>query len=198
MSKTVDYYVTAGSPYCYLAGKRLPAIVAATGADLRLKPASMGAVFPKTGGLPVGKRAPARQAYRLVELARWRDHWGLAMNIEPKFFPADDAKALRMMIAAVQADAGALALANAFGACMWEQEQDIADLDTLIAAADGIGLDGAALAGAIGSDAVEQELARNIEDALAVGVFGVPWFVHDGINYWGQDRLEFLERALTS
>jgi 2-hydroxychromene-2-carboxylate isomerase len=196
MSKTVDYYLSPASPYCYLGGKRLPDLIATSGAELRLKPASMAVIFPKTGGVHVAQRPPARLAYRLVELARWRDHWGLPMNIEPAHFPVNDAKALRMIVAGVQSGGNALALANAIGACVWEQEKDISDLATLIDTANGAGLDGAALVEAMDSEAVAQELERNNQEALAVGVFGVPWFVHDGTNYWGQDRIEFLQRAL--
>jgi 2-hydroxychromene-2-carboxylate isomerase len=181
-----------------MGGKRLPALIAETGADLRIKPVVMREVFAATGGVPVAQRPKARLDYRLVELARWRDHWNLPMHIEPAHFPVDDGPALRLITAAVRAGEDALALANAIGSCVWELQQDISDLATLIAAADGIGLNGGALADAKNTQAVERELERNTQKALQAGVFGVPWFVHDGVNYWGQDRLDFLQRALAS
>lgn len=196
MSKTVDYYVSLASPYTYMGGTRLPDIAARTGATFVVKPIKAGPLFAATGGLPLPKRHPARRAYRLVELQRWRDHWGLAMNIEPAFFPVDDGQAGRMVIAARQAGADALALSNVFLACVWEREANIADASVLQAAADAAGFDGAALAAQAGSAEVEAEYDANTETAIELQVFGVPWFICDGVPYWGQDRIDFLERAL--
>ena len=196
MSKTVDYYVSLASPWTYIGGKRVPGIAAATGADFIVKPIRTGQVFEATGGLPLPKRHPARRAYRMHELKRWRARWDLPMNVEPKFFPVDDSKAGAMVIAARQARLDAVALSNVYLACVWEHEQDIADEATLIAAATAAGFDGAALAAKIGDPAVEAEYAANTADAIERGVFGVPWYQYDGIPHWGQDRLDFVERLL--
>jgi len=198
MSKTVDYYVSLASPWTYMGGTRLPDIALRTGAEFVVKPIKAGPLFAATGGLPLPKRHPARRSYRLVELARWRGYWGLAMNIEPAFFPVDDSQAGRMVIAARQAEEDAVALSNAYLACVWEREQDIADPATLQAAADAAGFDGAALAAAAGSAEVEREYDANTAEAIEREVFGVPWFVYEGVPYWGQDRIEFLERALAN
>ena len=196
MSKTVDYYLALASPYTYMGGRRLPAIVAETGAELRLKPIKGGPLMAATGGLPVAKRHPARLAYRLVELARWRHHWDIPMNIEPAFFPVDDGQAAQMVIAAQRQGLDALALSNVFLACVWEGERNIADLAILTAAAEAAGFDGAALTASIGDDAIEAEYQANTDEAIAAGVFGLPWFIHDGVPYWGQDRIRFLAKAL--
>jgi 2-hydroxychromene-2-carboxylate isomerase len=196
MPKTVDYYISLASPYTYMGGKRLPALVQATGATFVVKPVKGGELLPATGGLPVAKRHPARLAYRLVELARWRDHWSLPMNIQPKFFPVDDSQAAHMVIAAKNAGQDALALSNVFLACVWEKEANIADVDTLIAAANAADFDGPALAAQIGNDKIAAEYDANTKEAIERQVFGMPFFIYQGIPYWGQDRIEFLERAL--
>lgn len=196
MSKTVDYYISLASPYTYMGGKRLAALIAATGATFVVKPVKGGELLPATGGLPVAKRHPARLAYRLVELARWRDHWSLPMNIQPKYFPVDDSKAAHMVIAARQAGQDALALSNVFLALVWEHEANIADVDTLIAATGDAGFDAKALAAKIGDAAVTAEYDANTAEAIERQVFGMPFFLHDGVPYWGQDRIDFLERAL--
>lgn len=197
MSKNVDYYLSLASPYTYMGGRRLPEIIERTGAHFHVKPVKGAQIMAATGGLPVAKRHPARLAYRLVELARWKRHWSIPMNIEPKFFPVDDSKAAHMVIAARQSGQDAIALSNVFLACVWEREQDISDQATLVAAADQAGYDGAALAARIGDDAVAAEYQANTDEAIAHQVFGMPWFIHDGVPYWGQDRIRFLARALS-
>ena len=196
MAKVVDYFLSPASPYAYMGGPRLLAIARAGGAEIRIKPINMGQIFPVTGGLPLPKRAPARQAYRLVELARWREHLGLPMNVEPKFFPVADLSAALLLVAARQSGGDALALSNAVMRAVWEQARDIADRATLRAVADEAGFDGAALLGRLEDPAVAAEYQANTDEALRLGVFGVPWCVYKGVPYWGQDRLDFLERAL--
>ena len=88
MTKTIDFYLSLISPWTYLGSGRLEEIARAHGAQVRVKPVDYGAIFPKTGGLPLAKRAPERQAYRLVELQRWSKALGLPLNLHPKFFPA--------------------------------------------------------------------------------------------------------------
>ena len=196
MSKTIIYYMSAASPYCYLGGPRLVEIAAGASAGLVIKPIDTSKSFPATGGLPVKKRHPSRLAYRLVELARWRDHFGLPMNIEPKFFPVDAALAARMIIAAKQADFDAVALSVAIGRATWEAERNIADPAALQEIAEAAGSDGAGLLEASGGDPVEAEFVANTDEAMAKGVFGVPWLDYNDVPYWGQDRLDFLARAV--
>ena len=196
MSKEVDYYVSLASPYTYMGGRRLPEIIESTGAAFRIKPVIGSQLLAATGGLPVPKRHPARLAYRLVELERWKRHWSIPMNIEPKFFPVDDGKAAHMVIAAQQLGQDAITLSNAFLACVWEAEQDISDLSVLITAADQAGFDGQTLAERIDADDVTATLQSNTDEAIEHEVFGMPWFIHDGVPYWGQDRIRFLTSAL--
>ena len=73
MSTHVDYYLAANSPWSYLGHERFCAIAKAAGANIRLWPVDFGRVFPASGGLPLAKRAPQRQAYRLVELKRFSE-----------------------------------------------------------------------------------------------------------------------------
>ena len=196
MSKGVDYYVSLASPYTYMGGRRLPEIIESTGATFHIKPVIGSQLLAATGGLPVPKRHPARLAYRLVELERWKRHWSIPMNIEPKFFPVDDGKAAHMVIAAQQLGQDAITLSNAFLACVWEAEQDISDLSVLITAADQAGFDGQALAERIDADDVTAIHQANTDEAIEHEVFGMPWFIHDGVPYWGQDRIRFLTSAL--
>jgi 2-hydroxychromene-2-carboxylate isomerase len=89
-----------------------------------------------------------------------------------------------------------MALLGALGRACWVEEKNIADPDTLVAVANAVGLDGNELLKYSASQAAADELHRNTEEAIAAQAFGVPWYRVDGEGFWGQDRLEFVERAL--
>ena len=196
MAKTIDYYHSLISPWSYLGGPRLGDIAAAAGATVNVKPIDLARVFPVSGGLPLAKRADQRRAYRLAELARWRDHLGMPLNIEPRSFPAAEGLAARTVIAARQAGADAARLSNAILRAVWAEQRDIADRETLVAICAETGHDGAALTAAAETDAIAAIYAADTGEAIARGVFGAPTYVFEGELFWGQDRLEFLARAL--
>lgn len=196
MSKSVDYYFVNTSPYCYLGSRTFDTLVAKHGLTVNIKPFNLIAIFPKTGGVPLAKRAPERQAYRLVELERWSKFRGMKLNLKPAHFPVNPGLADRMVIAADLAGADAKALAHAEFAATWAEERDISDEATLIEIANALGMDGAALLEAAKSPDVEARYEANTNEALERGVFGAPTFFHEDEMFWGQDRLDFLERAI--
>ncbi len=195
--KTVTYYLHPTSPWCYLGHERFAAIAARHAATIELCPIDVGGkVFPASGGLPLPQRAPQRRAYRLVELKRWSSFLGVPLNVAPAHFPVDGSDASRV-IALANRDAGidaAMRLAARVMKGVWAEERDIADPATLHAMIDACELDGRALLDArLEADPIVDACTAR---ALAEQVFGVPWYVHDGEAFWGQDRLEFLDRAL--
>ena len=196
MSKLIDYYLTLNSPWAYLGSARFAELAKKHGAEVRVKSANFGEVFPRTGGLPLPQRAPQRQAYRLVELQRWRDFLGIPINLKPAHFPAQEGLAARMVIAAGGSGGHPLALAHAFGKALWEQERDFADPATCEAIAGETGHDGARLRAAAEDPSMEQRHSEITEEAIARGVFGSPSYVYKDEIFWGQDRLDFLDRAL--
>jgi len=197
-TKVIDYYLTLISPWAYLGSQRFAGIARRHGAEVRVKPVNFGEIFPRTGGLPLAKRAPERQAYRLVELKRWSSHLGIPIHLQPKFFPAAEATAAGMVIAAGETGGDALALAQAFGKAVWEEERDIADPATCEAVARESGHDAAALMARAKDPATAERHSALTEEAVARGVFGAPSYVYRDEIFWGQDRLDFLERALTN
>lgn len=197
MEKTVDYYMHPMSPWSHLGHGRLREICAANNAAIRIKPIDVGArVFPVSGGLPLPKRAPQRQAYRLVELERWRKLRGVALNIHPKFFPAPADEACRLIIAADQlhGEDGAMKLADRLMRAVWAEDRNLGDTHTLRAIVHESGLEVDALFRQVPQ--THQVFDANTQEAIDRGVFGVPWYVYRDQPFWGQDRLEFLERAL--
>jgi 2-hydroxychromene-2-carboxylate isomerase len=198
MSKTIHYFFAPQSPYVYLGHERLLKLGTQYGAMIEPKPFDIGAVFSESGGLPLAKRAPQRQAYRLEELRRWADYLGLPINLQPKFFPVDQTPASLLLIAARnQGGAGqALELGGAIMRAVWAEEKDIADAATLEQLALDAGFDGAALLAASRAPEVQQQYEGFTKEAIDAGVFGAPWYVVDGQGFWGQDRLDFVERLL--
>jgi len=199
MAKVVDYYLIMISPWAYLGGPRLAEIARRHGAEIKVKPFDAGLVFPETGGLPLAKRAPARQAYRLAELRRWRDHLGVPLTIEPAHFPVPHETAARLVIAAGETAGGdPFALAQAILTAVWAEERDISDAGTLTDIAQATGHDAAALLAAAEAPASGEAYAALGREAIARGVFGSPSYVYKDEVLWGQDRLDFLDRALAA
>jgi len=195
---TIDYYISLNSPWTYLGSARFAAIAKKHDCTVNVKPAKFSEVFARTGGLPLAKRAPERRAYRLMDLKRWRDHLGIPINIEPKYFPSDEAPGTRLVLAAKLQGKDAHRLATEIGKALWEMEQSIADPAALAAAAERAGIDAEAIRKAGPSDAeldgMHDELTA---EAIKRGVFGAPSYVlASGEIFWGQDRLEFLDRVL--
>jgi len=190
MEKIVDYYMAPSSPWTYLGHARFGEIAQRHGAVVRVKPVDYGVIFPQSGGLPLAKRAPQRQAYRLVELRRWGAHLGVPINIQPKHFPVNATPASCLILGAPEA--ARFALAGALLAALWTAEADIADPGTLARIAARHGIDDAPAAIKTGSS----RFSAMTEEALKRGVFGAPTYVVRDEPFWGQDRLEFVDRAL--
>jgi 2-hydroxychromene-2-carboxylate isomerase len=195
----IDYYVFAQSPYAYMGHARFCALAERFGATVNLLPMDGAVVFPATGGLPLPKRAPARISYRMEELKRWRSVLALPMHVQPKFFPVAGNPASLMMLAAAQhGQTAALRYADAVFKAVWERELDIADAAVLQQLAGECGLDADALAATAAHSDMQARFEAISQQAIAAEVFGAPTYVLDGERFWGQDRLDFLERALAA
>jgi 2-hydroxychromene-2-carboxylate isomerase len=200
MSKTIQYFFTPNSPWAYLGHDRLMMLAKYYGALVEPKPFDLGKVFSVSGGLPLAQRAPQRQAYRLHELRRWSDLVGLPLNPQPKFFPVAPDAAAKLVIAALHSGGAdiALELAGDIMRAVWAEEKNIADDVTLAELAGDCGLDGRMLLVTSRDASVQAEYECLTDEAIAAGVFGVPWYIVDGHGFWGQDRLDFVERQLKS
>jgi len=199
MSPTIDYFLSPNSPWTYFGHERLVRIAREAGAKVVVRPMDLGRIFPISGGLPLAKRAPQRQAYRLLELRRFSQQLGLPIHLQPKFFPVAADAAARLIIAVDQHDGveAALRIAGAVMAAVWVQERDIASLEVLGQLLAECGLPSARLEQA-GDPAIQQRYEANTQAAIDANVFGSPSYVVDGELFWGQDRLDFVQRKLSS
>ena len=198
MPLTVDYYFAPQSPWAYLGHQRLRDVAQAAGATVRVRPVDLGGkVFPISGGLPLGQRAPQRQAYRLVELKRFSEYLNAPLNLQPRYFPVggDDASRLIIAVDLLQGAKAALDITGAILAAVWAQERNIADPSLLAELLQEQGLPAEAMDKS-NSQTVQECYERYTQEAIEAGVFGAPSYVVDGEIFWGQDRLEFLERRL--
>lgn len=199
MSHHVDYYFAPQSPWTYLGHQRFAAMAAAAGATVRVLPVDLGKIFPVSGGLPLPKRAPQRQAYRLVDLQRFSDHLQIPLNLHPRFFPVAGDDAARAIIAVDLADGtdSAMALTGAILRAVWAEERNIADTQVLGQLLFECGLPPERLAQSRGAE-VQDRYAAYTQEATDLGVFGAPTYAIAGELFWGQDRLDFVQRRLQS
>lgn len=198
MPRQVDYYFSFSSPWAYIGHKAFRDVVATYGLKVNHKPVVLSELFSETGGLPLIKRHPVRQRYRLMELQRWRDKRGLDFHFRPKHIPLNARLADGVVIAAVEAGLDPDPyLRRAFPA-VWEQEFDLADPDVVTRLADEAGLPGKTLVARSASDDISAAYEENRQEAIAADVFGSPVYVLDGEVFWGQDRIELLADALKS
>lgn len=198
MPMTIDYYFAPQSPWSYLGHLRFWDIARAAGATIRVLPVDLGGkVFPVSGGLPLAKRAPQRQAYRLLELKRFSDWLHTPLNLEPKYFPVNGDDAARLIIAVNlhEGTDAAMALADTLMRACWVHDRNLADEAVLAAALAERELPARRLEDAH-SQAVQERYEADSQAAIEAGVFGAPSYVVDGEIFWGQDRLDFLQRRL--
>lgn len=198
MPRSIDYYFSLHSPWTYLGHATFLDIAGRHGCTIVYRPVPLRAVFDETGGLPLPKRHPVRQRYRLMDLQRWRERRGVPLVLQPKHFPFDPALADRFLIAIVQAGGDPGRFMGEIMAGVWARDDDMTQPDAVAAVAQATGFDAHALAKVAESDAVRQRYEATITAAIEAGVFGAPSYVLDGEVFWGQDRLELLDSALTS
>jgi 2-hydroxychromene-2-carboxylate isomerase len=194
----VDYYFSPQSPWTYLGHQRFQDIARRHGAQIRVLPVDLGGkVFPVSGGLPLAKRAPQRQAYRLVELRRFSEWLDAPLNVKPRYFPVSPDDAAKLIIAVDLKDGSdaAMHFAGAVMRALWVEERNIADEATLASLLAEQNLPAARLDDAH-TQAVHERYERDTERAIEAGIFGAPSYVIDGEIFWGQDRLDFVERRL--
>ena len=183
------------SPWAYLGAERLYAIAERQETPLVLQPIR---VIAENGGIPLRTRPQPRQDYHAVELARWSRHLDIPLNLRPKYYPCRTIEiAAGAMIAMQRAGMDAPGFSFAVQRALWAEDRDIADVVTLRSLAlDTVGEAGAQLiAEPLPSD-IRAIWEGNLAEAQRIGIFGTPTYVYAGELFWGQDRLEFLERAV--
>ena len=198
MALHVDYYASLNSPWTHLGAARIEAMCATHGASLRIWPVDFGAIFPASGGLPLPQRAPQRQAYRMMELVRWRDFLGIPIKLQPKHFPTPENTSAACVIALRETvgHASAIKLAHRVLKAVWEEDENPAEPATLARLIGECGLDAPQVLALAADPKWLERRTIDTQAALARGVFGAPSYVIGEEIFWGQDRLDFVARRL--
>ncbi|BBU30328.1 2-hydroxychromene-2-carboxylate isomerase [Burkholderia sp. THE68] len=195
--RRIEYYFWINSDWAYLGADRLEAMARKHGANVDYMPVDLPHVYSRTGGILLSKRAPERQQYRIIELKRFCKNLGIHVNPMPKYMCPNGDLASKVVIAAKHRGLSLQDLTKAIFKAEWQDEKDISDAATLMEIVSAAGFDADALFSAAGDSSIEEEYRRYTEQAIAAGAFGSPSYVYNGELFWGQDRLSFLEDALS-
>lgn len=198
MPRQIDYFFSLQSPWAYIGHRLFREVASRSNLKVNYKPVMLVDLFAETGGLPLNKRHPARQRYRMVELQRWRDKRGLTFHLQPAHWPFHARLADGLVVAAIKAGHDPEAFLQRAFPAVWEEQLNLADPATLAALADDSGLPGKQLIERSQTEEIGAAYEQNRRDAVAADVFGSPAYVLDGEVFWGQDRIELLADALTS
>jgi 2-hydroxychromene-2-carboxylate isomerase len=194
----LEFFWDVGSPYTYLASTQLDALRERTAAEVRWRPFLLGGVFKGVGNtMPASVLAKAQ--YMKADLRRWSARYGVKILVPPDevIFPINSLTAMRCAVAAERAGFGAgVRFAKAAFSAYWTEGRDLSQPGEVQNAAAAAGIDGATLLAASSEQAVKDELRANTEEAIRRGAFGAPALFIGEELYWGNDRLDFVERRL--
>jgi 2-hydroxychromene-2-carboxylate isomerase len=198
MAETIDYYFTSASPFTYLGHQAVRAVAGRHQVQLNPKPVNLMRLWEVSGAVPLPKRPPVRQRYRLLELQRVAGFRGLPINVRPKYWPVDPALADHAVIALAASGRDALGFMGRILAAVWANDENIADEATIASCLEAEGIEPGPVLQAARSGEVAAVRARNSEEAVAADAVGVPCYVRAGEPFWGQDRIEYLDQALAT
>jgi 2-hydroxychromene-2-carboxylate isomerase len=194
MAQQVEFFFDYGSPFSYLADTQLPALERRTGATVVYRPMLLGAVLKETGSAsPI--TVPAKGRYMGVELHRWAKRYGVPFAAN-KFFPINTMRLMRGVVAAQHAECFA-EYHRAIYPAFWVDGANLAAPEVIRAVLDKAGLNADLILACIEEPNVKEQLRLNTEEAVRRGVFGAPTFFVGEDMFWGNDRLMFVEEALT-
>jgi len=196
MTDAIDYYFWINSDWAYFGNPRLKTIAEQYKLKINYYPVDLGSVYARTGGIKLQLRSKERKDYRLLEMRRFRDLLGMPINLHPKHMPATGQLPSCFVIAAQQRGIDVHDLVHAIMIATWVDDKNIEDETTLVSIAEGIGLNGKELLREAKLPAPERSYFDYTNTAVERGMFGAPFYFFCGEAFWGQDRLEYLDRTI--
>ena len=195
MKTPIDFYFDFSSPYGYLAAERIEALAAKHRRGVAWRPVLLGAIFKVTGTQPL-TFVPLKGEYTRRDLPRTARFHGIEFRM-PSKFPTATQAAARVVVWQRGIEATRCApLAKALFRAYFLADRDIGDPEVVADVAAGTGVDRNAARAAIDDVAIKDALKRDVDAAIAAGVFGSPFIVVDGEPFWGLDRFEQIGRWL--
>ena len=198
MANTVDYYIATSSPWTYLATPRIKALAEKYNLIISWKPFNIMEVFAKNGTALVKDRPKPVQINRLNELKRWRKHLNIPLTLEPKYFPVDITMSQKIIICCQNNNIDPYDIAFSFMKSVWVDEKDISNENTIKELCRDYHIDSDSIIKQAFKSTINDQYIKNTEDAIKNNVWGAPTFILDKELFWGQDRLDFLERKIQS
>ena len=190
-ARSLDFWFDYTCPYAYLASMRVRDVASRMGVPLTWRPLLLGGVF-KANETPqklFATMGPAKAAHNAEDMARWARRNGAVLRM-PADHPKRSVEALRATLACENDPA----VIDGFYRAYWVDNASISDRDVIARVVSAAGHDPAQVLAAIDQPAVKDDLRKRTDEAISIGIFGVPAFVVDGEHlYWGQDRLAFVE-----
>ncbi len=196
--KVVDFYFSFVSLYTYIGYEAFQDLVQRLDLEVNYKPIDLHAIFTASGGLPVSKRPPQRQSYRLVEMQRWALIRNIPLVLKPKYHPCSAEIGHRMLLAAIANQQDIKDFVGNALKVLWVDDLNLADPDVMIAVANRSGLNGPGLYEQSKAGSITEKMNALTQEGLEKQVFGTPFFICEGEPFWGQDRLEMLEDFIIS
>lgn len=196
--RKLDFYFSFISLYTYIGYEAFEELIEKYDLEVSFKPIDLHAIFSASGGLPVTKRPPQRQAYRFVEMQRWAITRNIPLVLKPKHHPSDPVIGHRMLIAAMAKNLDVREFIRNSLKILWVDDLDIKDPQVMVDVANKSGLDGELLLQESANPEIDIEVNRLTTEAVDRQVFGTPFFFYRDEPFWGQDRLDLLEEAIQS
>ncbi|MCW5606393.1 MAG: 2-hydroxychromene-2-carboxylate isomerase [Burkholderiales bacterium] len=195
MADPIEFYFDFSSPYGYFAATRLEALAARHGRGIVWRPILLGAVFKITGQQPL-PTIPLKGSYIKQELARTARLLGVPFKLPSKFPIAGQAPSRAYYWLHDRDPVLAVKLVHALFRAYFAEDRDISNPEVTANVAAKLGLEKEGLLAALNDPAVKERLKTEVEAAIERGVFGSPFFIVDREPFWGQDRMDQIERWL--
>ncbi|MDQ0589971.1 2-hydroxychromene-2-carboxylate isomerase [Variovorax paradoxus] len=197
MTDSIDAFYWIHSDWAYFGGPRLKAMGERHGLKVNHRPVDLATVYARTGGIKLPYRSAERKNYRLLEMKRFREILGMPINLEPKYFCVTGHLPSWFVIAAQELGHDVADLSQAIMRAIWVEDRDAEDPATLVSIGEEMGLEGTKILKAAQDPRTELTYMKYTNEAIERGVFGAPFYFFRGEAFWGQDRLDMLDKTIS-
>jgi 2-hydroxychromene-2-carboxylate isomerase len=195
---SIEYFFSIMSTWSYIGHDAFHEVARRHQCGIEYRPISLPRLLAAQDAAPLVQRSAAKQSYRILELQRWRERRGMSFRLRPTYLPADPRLADGIVIAMLAAGLSVEPFIRSAYMARWHDDKDLADGATLEKIVDSLGLSGDEWTRSAQRAPVRAVYEANLARALEIGVFGAPTYVLKGELFWGQDRLDMLDEALSS